>query len=104
MSTYDGPPNILRLYGHSHTILPNDEQWPGLISHFTDIHPASRQIIMAVIDKVQTSCGYSVPLYEYLGERDHAYQWAANKGEDGLNQYRQEKNRLSLDGLPTALF
>lgn len=101
---YDGPPNILRLYGHGRTVLPNDPLWPELLLLFTDIHPATRQIIVADIDKVQTSCGYSVPLYEYTGERDQAYKWAAHKGPDGLVEYRKEKNRLSLDGLPTALY
>jgi Pyridoxamine 5'-phosphate oxidase len=101
---YDGPPNILRLYGHGRTILPNHAEWCDRIDLFPDIHPATRQIIIADIHKVQTSCGYSVPLYEHLGERDHHYKWAANKGEDGLIQYREEKNRVSLDGLPTALF
>jgi hypothetical protein len=101
---YDGPPNILRLYGHGRTVLPNDEQWLQLIAGFTDIHPATRQIITVTIHKVQTSCGFSVPLYEYLGERDHHYKWAAAKGTDGLVQYRREKNITSIDGLPTALF
>jgi Pyridoxamine 5'-phosphate oxidase len=100
---FDGPPNILRLYGQGHTVLPTDHGWSELIARF-DPHPASRQIIVADIDKVQTSCGYSVPLYEYTGERDHAYKWAAHKGPDGLIQYREEKNRVSIDGLPTALF
>jgi len=100
---FDGPPNILRLYGQGHTILPTDPAWPELIARF-DPHPAIRQIIVADIDKVQTSCGYSVPVYEYAGERDHAFKWAAHKGPDGLIQYREEKNRVSIDGLPTALF
>ena len=29
--------------------------------------------------------------------------WARKKGPDGLRQYRQEKNRTSIDGLPTGL-
>jgi len=29
--------------------------------------------------------------------------WAAKKGEDGLRAYRAEKNRQSIDGLPTDL-
>jgi len=53
---------------------------------------------------VQTSCGFSVPYYSYEGERDHAEKWALNKGEDGLESYKAEKNRVSLDGLPTAMF
>jgi hypothetical protein len=100
---YEGPPNILRLYGHGRTVLPGDTNWDGLASLF-DLRLATRQIIIADIDKVQTSCGFSVPLYDYFGERDHADKWANSKGADGLEAYKKEKNRVSIDGLPTALF
>lgn len=100
---FDGPPNILRLYGEGRTVLPADPDWPALAELFGQLHPTARQIFVAHITKVQTSCGFSVPLYEYTGERDHAYKWAEHKGPDGLIQYRQEKNRTSIDGLPTAL-
>lgn len=100
---FEGPPNILRLYGHGRTILPVDSSWEDLAQHF-QLQLATRQIIIAEIDKVQTSCGFSVPLYEYSGERDHAEKWALNKGADGLEAYKAEKNRISMDGLPTALF
>jgi hypothetical protein len=99
---FDGPPNILRLYGNGYTVLPGDENWDDLIGEFVPV-PAIRQIIVADIYKVQTSCGFSVPLYEYAGERDHAEKWAAKKGEAGLAQYVLEKNAVSLDGLPTAI-
>jgi len=56
------------------------------------------------IDKVQTSCGFGVPFYNYEGERDQMQKWALNKGEDGLDAYKKEKNMFSLDGLPTALY
>jgi len=100
---FDGPPNILRLYGHGRTILPADADWENLVKHF-HLQLGTRQIIIAEIDKVQTSCGFSVPLYDYHGERDHAEKWALNKGVDGLEAYKAEKNRISIDGLPTALF
>jgi hypothetical protein len=29
--------------------------------------------------------------------------WAEKKGEDGLQQYWQAKNQISIDGLPTYL-
>ena len=99
---FSGPPNILRLYGTGKTVLPGDEEWHDLSSHFI-ILPSTRQIIVADIDKVQTSCGFSVPLYRYNGERDHAEKWAAKKGAEGLELYKKEKNLVSLDGLPTAL-
>lgn len=99
---FDGPPNILRLYGHGYTVLPGDAEWPELSAHFS-LLPATRQIIVANIHKVQTSCGFGVPLYTYTGERDHAAKWAASKGPEGLELYKAEKNLISLDGLPTAL-
>lgn len=99
---FDGPPNILRLYGKGYTVLPTDPEWDELSAHFT-LMPATRQIIVADIHKVQTSCGFGVPLYEYSGERDHAAKWAAAKGPEGLEIYKAEKNMVSLDGLPTDL-
>ncbi|WP_183564282.1 pyridoxamine 5'-phosphate oxidase family protein [Mucilaginibacter sp. SP1R1] len=99
---FDGPPNILRLYGKGYTVLPGDEEWESLAINF-EILLATRQIIVADVDKVQTSCGFSVPYFTYEGERDQAYKWAANKGADGLEAYKKEKNLISLDGLPTAL-
>ena len=100
---FDGPPNIMRLYGNGHTILPGDEEWHELASCF-ELQLATRQIIVADIYQVQTSCGFSVPYYAYVGERDTGAKWAANKGESGLELYKKEKNRISLDGLPTAMF
>lgn len=100
---FDGPPNILRLYGKGRTILPQDEEWNELAQYF-ELKLSTRQIIIADIHKVQTSCGFSVPLYEYAGERDHADNWAEAKGEKGLADYMVEKNRVSLDGLPTAMY
>lgn len=100
---FEGPPNILRLYGTGRTVIPTDTDWASLADHFK-LQLATRQIIVTDIHKLQTSCGFSVPLYEYMGERDHADKWAANKGAGGLEAYKAEKNRISIDGLPTALF
>jgi hypothetical protein len=99
---FDGPPNILRLYGKGRTVLPGSQEWPELSVLF-ELQLATRQIIVADIHKVQTSCGFSVPLYEYTGERDHAEKWVRSKGADGLEKYKQEKNLYSIDGLPTAM-
>lgn len=99
---FDGPPLILRLYGKGQTILPGNETWDELLQAF-DLKIAARQIIVADIHMVQTSCGFSVPLYDYSGERDHAFKWSEKKGPEGLEKYQEEKNRISLDGLPSAL-
>jgi hypothetical protein len=38
-----------------------------------------------------------------VGEREHHFAFAEKKGEEGLRQYIQDKNLVSLDGLPTGL-
>jgi hypothetical protein len=58
---------------------------------------------VADIDLVQTSCGFAVPLMDYVGQRDTLLKWAKTKGDDALNTYRAEKNATSLDQLPTHL-
>jgi hypothetical protein len=99
---FDGSPKILRLYGKGRTVLPNDDEWADLSQHFT-ILAATRQIIVADIFMVKSSCGFGVPVYKYKGERDHAMKWAEKKGEDGLEEYKKEKNRISIDGLPAPI-
>lgn len=98
--SFEGKPNILRLYGKGFTVLPGTETWDNFAPYFT-IYPSTRQIIVADIDLVQTSCGFGVPLYDYIGDRDIHFDWAEKKGEAGLKEYVQQKNLVSLDGLPT---
>jgi hypothetical protein len=99
---FAGPPRILRLYGQGRTIVPGTQDWDTLRPQFPH-HPSERQIIAAKITRVQTSCGFGVPLMEYTGQRDTLTRWAEAKGADGIAQYRQEKNALSIDGLVTPL-
>ncbi|MEK7256113.1 MAG: pyridoxamine 5'-phosphate oxidase family protein [Bacteroidota bacterium] len=97
---FEDAPNILRLYGKGFTVLPGTEAWESLAPHFK-LFPNTRQIIVADIDLVQTSCGYGVPFFEYVGEREIMFDWAEKKGAQGLADYVQEKNLVSLDGLAT---
>lgn len=66
---FNGSPRILRLYGRGRVVLPPDDEWPRLAPHFPD-YPRIRQIIVADINRVQSSCGFGVPLMEYIGQRD----------------------------------
>ncbi len=99
---FSGAPQILRLYGRGETVLPGAARWEELIVHFPD-YPGIRQIIIASIHFVQTSCGYGVPLMELQKDRETMARWANSKGEEGLVEYRRVKNRKSLDGLDTPL-
>lgn len=100
--SFGNAPNILRLYGKGHAVLPGTAEWEEIAPYFF-IYPSTRQIIVAHIDLVQTSCGFAVPMYEYAGDRHIHFDWAEKKGTNGLYEYMQEKNLKSLDGLPTDI-
>ena len=96
---FSGPARILRLYGEGEVILPGSEEWEELRPRFPASMPGERQIIRILVTRVQTSCGYGVPLMEYQGQRQKIIEWAEDKGER-IDAYRAEKNARSIDGLP----
>ena len=99
---FEGDPLVLRLYGHARIFHPRDAEWDSLITLFPAI-PGARQIIDMSIDLVQTSCGFGVPFFEFKAERDQLEKWAEKKGPEGIRQYWEEKNQISLDGKPTGI-
>lgn len=99
---FEGLPRIVRLYGTGRTVLPNTTEWHDLIKLFPPL-PGARQIIVADIHRVQTSCGNGVPLMDFVAQRPTQLRWAEDLGEERLHAYRQLKNTHSIDGLPTPL-
>jgi hypothetical protein len=102
LCSFEGAPNILRLYGTGYTVLPDTPEWDALIGSFT-LYTGVRQIIVADITLAQTSCGYAVPLYEYEGDRDTLTRYWENRGDEWKMNYQHEKNACSLDKLPSAI-
>jgi Pyridoxamine 5'-phosphate oxidase len=98
------PPFILRLYGRGASLHRGSSEYMALLSSAFKNHepPGVRQIVRIDIDLVQTSCGYGVPLFDYVGERATLRRWAEQKGDAGLVEYRRLKNARSLDDLPTG--
>ena len=103
---FDGPPNILRLYGRGEVLHRQGQAFADVLAgSFDDTAPlGTRQIVRLDIDLVQTSCGFGVPLFDYRGERSSLDRWSEVKGEAGIEAYWREKNVISMDGLPTGLF
>jgi hypothetical protein len=95
-------PLILRLYGRGRVVRLGEAEWDALHAHFPAL-PGERQIVVLSLESMQTSCGFGVPVYELKGERPALVEWTLKKGEDGIREYRREKNRVSIDGLPTHL-
>ncbi len=96
---FDGPPRIVRLHGSGRVVFPADAEWATLIERF-DQHRGQRAIVVVDCDRVADSCGYSVPLFEFAGERTKLTEWADHKTDEQLGAYRKAKNARSIDGLP----
>jgi hypothetical protein len=100
---FEGKPMILRLYGQARVVHQRDAEWDALFAPFDGLAGA-RQIFVLNIELVQTSCGMGVPLFDYHGQRQQLVEWAEKKGPDGLEEYWERKNQVSLDGKPTGIF
>ena len=101
-AAFEGTPMILRLYGNARVIHKNDSDWGDLYSLF-EPSPGARQIFDLNVDLVQTSCGTAVPLMDYVDDRQLLKNWALKKGEQGIQDYWQQKNQYSLDDKPTNI-
>ena len=66
-------------------------------------NPGARQIFDVSIELVQSSCGMAVPSFDYVADRELLTEWAAKKGDAGLQQYWADKNQISMDGVPTRI-
>jgi predicted pyridoxine 5'-phosphate oxidase superfamily flavin-nucleotide-binding protein len=104
--SFAGPPNIVRFHGHGEVILPGDARFADLYATFDGAQSAGAQthglraIILVRVERVSDSCGFAVPLMEYVGERELLRDWAARKSADDLAEYHKERNATSIDGLP----
>lgn len=96
---FEGPPNIVRLYGRGRFVTLYDEGFDELAALFPETRGA-RAVIVVEVDRVSDSCGYGVPRMALEGERDLLPPYMERKGLDGQADYRRLKNRTSIDGLP----
>jgi hypothetical protein len=87
LCAFDGPPRIVRLHGRG-TVAASDDPGDGV-----------RSVIRVEVDRVSDSCGFGVPLMDYVGERPQRQAWLASKGAEGVRDYVAEKNTASIDGL-----
>jgi Pyridoxamine 5'-phosphate oxidase len=96
---FEQPALILRIYGHGRPVLPQDPEWEELASHF-EILPGTRQIIVADVNSVQTSCGWGVPFIAFDRERETLKK--AHAGMDADAWIARAKGRThSIDGIST---
>ena len=106
---FDGPPQIIRLHGTGEVVDAEDRRFEPLLEQFVDQplpRVALRSIIRVEVTRIAKSCGYTVPLMSYDGERPHMPAWTEKQlrvgGPAALDDYRAQKNATSIDGLPSV--
>lgn len=95
---FEGPPNILRLYGQAEVLEPDHADFASLRELFPHT-PGTRSIVRIHVARIADSCGFAVPKYEFVEERSTLIDYSVQKGPQGMVDYRRENNATSLDGL-----
>ena len=95
---FDGPPKIVRLHGIGEAITPEHEDFLNVSGLFPK-RRGVRAYIRIQLNRISDSCGYAVPLYEFVKDRDVLEKWVDVKTDDQLEDYRLAKNMESIDGI-----
>lgn len=100
----EGPPKILRLYGQAQ-VLYREEIKPSLLKLFPESltvkHNGFRGVFILEVDRISSSCGYSLPVMNYQKTRSTLNEFAERTGYEGMQEYCLYNNSFSIDGLPS---
>lgn len=99
MCNFEQPALILRIYGRGRPVLPQDADWAALAAHFT-LLPGTRQIFDIMVESVQTSCGWGVPVMTLDKERETLVRYHA-QSDPAKWEAKVAGRTRSIDGLPT---
>lgn len=92
---FEGPPRIIRIWGKGRAIENGSKEFEAFVqNHKVKAIPGSRSIIVVDVHQVATSCGFSVPFYEWKGwrttlndffeKKDRAYK--AGKEDESMDK------------------
>ena len=96
--SFEKTPMILRLHGQACVIERSNLEWKILSSHFPESKMA-RSIIKLPISRIADSCGWGVPMYDYVGERKQYHEYSNQITDEGLRQAQLDSNMRSIEGL-----
>ncbi|OTB07431.1 hypothetical protein M426DRAFT_318112 [Hypoxylon sp. CI-4A] len=108
-NAFEGPPRILRFWGKGRVLEHGSPEFDDIVEKQNiNVLPGLRSIIVVDIHQVGTSCGYSVPYYDFKEFRttlNDFFERKEKKFLDGnekesMDRYWASKNAWSMDGLP----
>jgi hypothetical protein len=104
-----GPPRIVRLWGRGSVLEFGTPAFSRFVAaHKVPLKPGARSIVMVDVEQCATSCGFSVPEYEFKGHRDvldvhfakKDKKWRDGDEKESMDYYWAWKSQRSIDGLP----
>ncbi|CAN8105751.1 unnamed protein product [Discula destructiva] len=108
-NAFDSQPRILRIFGKGRVLEDGTAPFDEFVEkQGVETIPGTRAIVLVDVHQVGTSCGFSVPLYEFkehrtvlndFFERKEAKYKSGNEKES-MSRYWALKNSWSMDGLP----
>jgi hypothetical protein len=96
---FESAANIVRVYGQAEALMFDDPGFAEKLALFPGFTRA-RGVITVNITRVQDSCGWAVPFFEYKGERDQLRRWVDAADDETWTAKRYAGNAHSIDGLP----
>lgn len=108
LCAFAGPPRIVRLHGRGRVVALGDPEFAELSAPF-EFEPdtleakVARSVVLVDVERISDSCGYGVPLMEFVERRTQQEAWAESRlrdDPDGIRAYVRERNASSIDGLP----
>jgi Pyridoxamine 5'-phosphate oxidase len=97
---FTGPPKIVRLHGTGRFVLPEAAEFAMLRPRFAKTRDRGlRSIIVVDVDRIADSCGYAVPLMDFVGDRDVLDLHQQRRSPEYFDEYAATRNDESVDGL-----
>lgn len=98
---FSGPPKVVRLHGRGRAVRPGEPEFAELRGRFgKERELGLRAIVLVELDRISDSCGFSVPLMDFAGDRDVLDRAQERRDDAYFAQYAATRNATSVDGLP----
>ena len=89
---------ILRLHAIADVIEPHQAAFSQPIGLLRSL-PVIHLIVRLRLQRIADSCGWTVPTFDYAGNRDVYDTYAAKVGKSGIKKGQLASNMSSIDGL-----
>ena len=114
-ASFEGPPKILRFFGHGGFLEPGQPGWHRVVQEIDPTGAAShrfhavggqrediklRNLVLVDIRRIRDSCGYGVPQFEYVGDRNIFPERYIEASLETFENRRAAVNSESIDRLP----